>query len=123
MLGGALGSALRYGLSLWIMERVPTAFPWGTFAVNVIGSFVIGLVIALGTHSESIFASPMVRNFLVVGVLGGFTTFSSFSLQTCLLLQDGRWSMAVMNIVASLTVCLLATGAAMFLVHTVVARN
>lgn len=123
MLGGALGSALRYGLALWITEKYPTTFPWGTFAVNVIGSFVIGLVMGLGEMEGSFFASPVVRAFMVIGVLGGFTTFSSFSYQTFALMQGGHWGVAIGNVMASVFVCLLGTAGGVLLAQALTAKS
>ena len=109
MLGGALGSAARFAVSVWIAGRVGEEFPWGTFAVNVIGSFVIGFVSGLTGPDGPLMVPEVARVFIMVGILGGFTTFSSFSLQTLMLLQDGQWLWAVGNILLSVFLCLLAT--------------
>lgn len=107
-----MGSALRYALSTWISASVPGSnFPWGTLAVNVIGSFIIGLVMALAQVPGTWWASPEAKAFVVVGILGGFTTFSAFSLQTVTLLQDGYPIQALGNVVLSVGTCLLATAA------------
>ena len=119
MLGGALGSALRYALSTGISEAVPgSRFPWGTLAVNVIGSFIIGLFVGLAQDEGVWWGSPNVKAFVVVGILGGFTTFSAFSLQTVLLLQNGHILQAIMNVVVSVTTCLLFTAAGFALAST-----
>lgn len=110
MLGGAIGSALRYALSTWVAETVPSTFPWGTLAVNILGSFVIGLFMGLAQDEGVWWASPNVRAFVVIGILGGFTTFSAFSLQTVLLIQNGHFLQAAGNVVLSVALCLLATG-------------
>ena len=108
MIGGAIGSALRYAMSTWIAEAIPSTFPWGTLAVNVIGSFVIGFFTALTGPDGPLLVSPVAKAFLTIGILGGFTTFSSFSLQTMLLMQDGQWLAAAGNVLSSVVLCLLA---------------
>ena len=119
-LGGALGSALRFIVSGWVahhladpLSRVSgkslsVTFPWGTLTVNVMGSLLIGVIAALVTTEGKSMMSPTLRQFLMLGVLGGFTTFSSFSLQTLELLRDGEWFMASANILLSVGVCLIA---------------
>lgn len=84
--GGAIGAAARYLAGLWIVARLGAGFPWGTFFVNVTGSFLIGLVLVL-VQAGALPAGA--RLFLAVGVLGGYTTFSSFSYETLQLLADG----------------------------------
>ena len=108
MAGGALGSILRYGASLAIAERWGGTFPWGTLAVNVAGSFGIGLFAGITAVEGLVLVPPTVRVFVMVGIFGGFTTFSSFSLQTLNLVQDGEWLAAGGNIVFSVVLCLLA---------------
>ena len=105
-LGSGLGGMLRYLISGWIASRVGQTFPWGTITVNVIGSFSIGLLAAL-SDSQRWIGSPEMRQFLMLGFLGGFTTFSSFSLQTLRLVQDGEWWPAVGNVVGTTALCLL----------------
>src|SRR5262245_24330705 len=97
-IGGALGSVVRHGLNHWMQSRWFTPFPAGIFVVNVVGSIVIGIVaglVASGRWSVSVEA----RTFLMVGVLGGFTTFSSFSLDTLTLIRGGHLGYAVWNVV------------------------
>ena len=107
MLGGALGSASRYGISLWLAHHPQTGFPWSTLLVNAVGSLMIGLAFeALGPDGRWP-ASLEIRNFLMVGLLGGFTTYSSFSLQTLVLIQNEIWSKAAWNIISTFAVCLL----------------
>ena len=91
-LGGALGSMLRWGLTGVVQRAAGSAFPWGTFAVNVIGSLAIGAFGALAF--ERALVPPAVRTFVVPGLLGGFTTFSAFSYETLSLLRDGQWGAA-----------------------------
>ncbi|HEU5088564.1 MAG TPA: fluoride efflux transporter CrcB, partial [Roseiflexaceae bacterium] len=86
-LGAAIGANLRYGLSLWAAQRWGAAFPYGTLMINVIGSFVIGLVLVLATSRITL--SEPARLLLVTGLLGGFTTFSSFSFETYSLVTAG----------------------------------
>jgi fluoride exporter len=104
--GGALGSVLRFMLSGLVGRFAGEAMPWGTLAVNVIGSFVIGWFAAATTSGGRVFAAPEFRTFVMVGLCGGFTTFSSFSLQTLALFDDGRPLHASANIVASVALCL-----------------
>lgn len=117
MLGGALGSAARYALSVWVAGKVGEEFPWGTFAVNLIGSFVIGFVAGLTGPDGPLMVPEVVRVFIMIGILGGFTTFSSFSLQTLMLLQDGQWLWAAGNILLSVLLCLLATAGGIVLAN------
>lgn len=99
--GGTVGGALRYAVSGWVARRVGESFPWGTMAVNASGAFAIGLVAAWWPGAASPWWPP-----LVVGLLGSYTTVSSFSLQTLHLLHDGETARAAGNVVATLVVCL-----------------
>ncbi len=92
-LGGALGSLLRWGLSGMVQRATGSPFPWGTFAVNAIGSLAIGFLAALALERTLI--SPTMRLFLITGILGGFTTFSAFSYETFGLLRDAQWGAAL----------------------------
>ena len=106
-LGGAIGSIWRYWWSGFVAERIGEVFPFGTLVVNLTGSTIIGAFSGLLAHvSNSSIATPL-QQLLVVGVCGGLTTFSSFSLQTWNLLADGRWFSALVNIVCSTGFCLL----------------
>ena len=105
--GGALGSVGRYWLANVIESRAGGNFPWGTLAVNVSGSLVIGFLAAF-VGSAGVLSSPGVRLFFMVGVCGGYTTFSSFSLQTLTLLRNGEWLNAGGNILLSVALCLVA---------------
>ena len=96
--GGALGAVLRYVVSGLAHRLFGPTFPWGTLAVNVLGSFVLGLLWAL---SERAPLSPRTAAFLFVGVLGAFTTFSTYSLESFHLLRDGEVGLGVLNIVGS----------------------
>jgi fluoride exporter len=108
-LGGALGSVARYGMSLAVGRLVSDAFPWGTHLVNVLGSFVNGWYGTLTLPSGPWPASGDMRLFVMVGICGGFTTFSSFSLQTFELLRGGEEVRALAYIVASGLLCLAGT--------------
>ena len=97
-LGAVLGASGRYLLAGWVSRLVPTPFPWGTLAVNLLGCFVIGLAWGLG---ERALWAPSFRTFLFVGVLGAFTTFSSFGLETLHLLRDGDLARAAGYVLGS----------------------
>jgi len=91
-LGGAIGSGARYLVGTWIAAKWGTGFPWGTLAINVTGSFLISVVMFLGLEVGMI--GPELRLLLAVGVLGGFTTYSSFNYETLSLAQRGHWGLA-----------------------------
>lgn len=95
LLGGGIGSLARYSVSGWVHSKYAGVFPLGTLAVNLVGSFLIGVLWAL---FESATMSPTLRVFLFVGILGGFTTFSTYSLETISLLRDGDVRTALFNI-------------------------
>jgi CrcB protein len=98
--GGGAGAMLRYTLSLWIDARTGPGFPWGTFAVNVTGCFAIGVLATLA--DEHAWISPTARLLLVSGLLGGFTTFSTFGMETWQLIEDGAGWLALANAGGSL---------------------
>ena len=106
-LGSALGGMARLGCSDLMARWLGVRFPWGTLLVNVVGSFVIGFVAAFG-GTERLLGQPTVTVFVMVGVCGGYTTFSAVSLQTLALAQDGAWLRAAANLLASVLLCLLA---------------
>jgi fluoride exporter len=105
-LGGALGTAARYLLSVWLLRALGPAFPYGTLAVNVIGSFLLGAIMQAGLDTTLL--SPTTRAVLGTGVMGGFTTYSTFNYETLQYLQEGAWAMAGLNVAATLLVCLAA---------------
>ena len=108
MLGGALGTAVRYWLSGFVAMRVGEFYALGTLVVNVTGSFVIGFFATLTEPQGPFLATPNFRQFFMIGVCGGYTTFSSFSLQTLDLALDGDWWKAGSYVVFSVFGCLLA---------------
>ncbi len=105
--GSALGGIARYGLSGVVARSFGETFPWGTLVVNVTGSLAIGLVATVTGPDGRLLVSPVARQFWMPGVLGGFTTFSSFSLQTMSLAQDGEWLRAAGNVALSIVLCLV----------------
>lgn len=104
--GGAMGACLRYFISQLTLQWFGKGFPFGTLAVNILGSLMIGIVYGL-IESEYVAGHPW-RTFLSIGFIGALTTFSTFSLDTLLLMQQGAWMKAVGNIVLNLLCCLLA---------------
>ncbi|HEX3861920.1 MAG TPA: fluoride efflux transporter CrcB [Stellaceae bacterium] len=110
-LGGALGSMARFWLGALVAELLGPQFPWGTILINIIGSFVIGFFAVFSGPAGRIIASFNTRAFVMVGICGGFTTFSSFSLQTFDLAQEGKWLQAGGNVVLSVVACLIAVWA------------
>ena len=105
-LGGAVGTAARSLVSGWAPRVLGTAFPYGTFAVNVLGSFLIAVFMFIGTETTAMSAST--RIVLTTGVLGGFTTYSSFSYETMRLLQEGSTGVALANVAVTVVGCLVA---------------
>jgi CrcB protein len=105
--GSAIGGVLRYWCSGFMAERIGETFPWGTLFVNVLGSILIGVFAAVTAPDARLIVHPTVRMFFMLGLFGGFTTFSSFSLQTLNLVQDGEWLFAAANIFGSVLLCLV----------------
>ncbi|WOJ89126.1 fluoride efflux transporter CrcB [Methylocapsa polymorpha] len=108
MLGSALGGAARYWFSGVIANSFGETFPWGTILVNVSGCLVIGFFATLTGPDGRLLVGATTRQFVMVGLCGGYTTFSSFSLQTLNLARDGEWFRAGANAVLSLVLCFLA---------------
>jgi len=107
-IGGGLGSLARWGASGFVSRHWGENFPLGTLVVNVTGSFVIGLFATVTEPEGGWLAPASFRQFFMVGVCGGYTTFSSFSLQTLRLAEDSQWFKAGANAVLSLVLCLVA---------------
>ena len=106
-LGGGIGAVTRYALQGLVYRFLPATFPYGTLAVNIVGSFLIGFLMSF--FEERFLVTPALRMFLTVGVLGGFTTFSSFSYETVMLLRTGSYGLGLANVLASVGICLGAT--------------
>jgi CrcB protein len=116
-LGSALGGAARYLVSQAALSLLGPSFPYGTLTVNVIGSYLIGLIMHVGLNSTLI--SPTLRIFLTTGVMGGLTTYSAFNYETLRFAVEGDWHLGGLNIAATVAACLaagvlgLATGQAL----------
>jgi CrcB protein len=100
--GGAIGSALRYVLDGEVYRWLPATFPYGTFVVNVVGSGIFGLLVGVG-EQRLVIGSPA-RALVLIGILGGFTTFSSFAFETVQLLRDGEWWLGAVNAVGQVVI-------------------
>ena len=106
--GSALGGVARYECGLLAAAWLGDAFPWGTILINTIGSFIIGFFATITGADGRILVRSETRSFVMVGVCGGYTTFSSFSLQTFVLLRHGAWLAALANVLISMVLCLFA---------------
>ncbi|EDP98780.1 putative fluoride ion transporter CrcB [Shewanella benthica] len=102
-LGGSIGAVFRYLISIFMVQLFGSAFPFGTLLVNILGSFMMGIIYALGQVSE---VSPEIKAMVGVGLLGALTTFSTFSNETLLLIQSGAWLKAFFNITLNLSLCI-----------------
>ena len=122
MLGGALGTGARFWLSGFIAERAGEFFPLGTLVVNISGSFAVGFFAACTDPEGPVLVSPQFRQFFMIGLCGGYTTFSSFSLQTLDLARDGDWMKALLNAMLSLACCLAAVWLGRVLAVTLLAK-
>ncbi len=109
-IGGAIGSMARYAVGGMVSHKYGESFPWGTLVINVTGSFIIGVLAALSGSEGKMTPQSRVltRQLLMTGVCGGYTTFSSFSLQTLNLMQDRQWLYAGGNVVLSVVLCMIA---------------
>ncbi|NVD41093.1 fluoride efflux transporter CrcB [Ensifer sp. HO-A22] len=116
--GGAIGSMARYLVGLWTLHRWGSGFPWGTLGVNITGSFLIGFLAELIMRKFG--ASAEMRLFLITGVLGGYTTFSAFSLDTITLFERGDAALAITYIAASVVLSIVAVFAGLALMRAMV---
>jgi CrcB protein len=107
-IGGALGSMARYGISGFIAALSGGTFPYGTLTVNVTGAILIGFLATISGPDSRYFIPASGRLFMMTGVCGGYTTFSTFSLETANLMRDGQWAAALANIGFSVILCLVA---------------
>ncbi|HEY0626798.1 MAG TPA: CrcB family protein [Allosphingosinicella sp.] len=107
MIGGAIGAGVRYGVTLIAAQRASAAFPWGTWAVNLVGSLLaglaLGIILARGGEGDTI------RVFILTGILGGFTTFSAFSAETAFMIFEGQYAAAAFYVASSVIGALLLT--------------
>jgi CrcB protein len=110
-IGSAIGGVARYWCSGVAARLVGETFPWGTIVVNIVGSFIIGFFATLTGPDGRLYVGSLGRQFVMIGICGGYTTFSSFSLQTLNLMNDGEWLGAGANIVLSVVCCLVAVWA------------
>jgi CrcB protein len=113
-LGGGIGSVFRYLIGLYVHKYLPVLFPWGTFLINVTGCFLIGLF--MGMLDRGHWTAPDLKFFLVVGICGGFTTFSAFSIEGLHLLQNQQTLLAFSYITSSVVLGLLATCLGLYLI-------
>ncbi len=108
--GGALGSMVRFAVAslidLTVQKNAPIYF-WGTMLVNITGCFLIGFIFTISATEGRFYLTPLQRQFIMIGILGGYTTFSSFTLQSLLLAQDGQWGQAAINVLGSVVLCLV----------------
>jgi CrcB protein len=116
--GGALGTGARYLISGWALKILGPSFPYGTLAVNVLGSFLVAGLMYAGTETAALSAGA--RVVLATGVMGGFTTYSTFSYETMMYLQHGAWGLAALNVLVTvlgcLGACLLGWAAAQWII-------
>lgn len=122
-IGGALGSVMRFWMSGAIAARFGETFPIGTLIVNILGSLLIGFAAGLNAPDGRWIISPAMRQFLMIGFCGGYTTFSSFSLQTLKLMQDREWLYAGGNILLSVALCLIGVWLGFLLATTINSRG
>lgn len=104
--GGAVGTGARYLVSGWALRALGPSFPYGTFTVNVLGSFLLGAIMHVGLTTQML--PPDLRFVLGTGVMGGFTTYSTFNYETLEFFREGAWALGVLNVAATVALCLLA---------------
>ena len=105
--GGAIGAILRYAISVWFVTNYSSGFPWPTLIANAIGALLIGILYVL--IAEKGLVAVTWRPFLVIGLLGALTTFSSFSLETITLIEQAEWFLAVVYTLSSVLLCIMLT--------------
>jgi CrcB protein len=105
-IGGAVGAMARYHLGGWMQRLLGTSLPYGTLTVNVLGSFLLALLMVVSLETQSI--PPTLRIALGTGVMGGFTTYSTFNYESLQYLQEGAWGMGALNMAVTVLACLLA---------------
>ena len=105
--GAAAGGVLRYSVAMWFGDRAPAGFPWGTLFINITGSAFIGFFSTFSGAEGRLLVSPQVKLLVMTGICGGYTTFSTFSLETLRLMQDRQYGAAALNAVGSVLLCLL----------------
>jgi CrcB protein len=116
-IGGAAGAVSRFGLTQWVNSAFGVEYPYSTLMINVLGSFLIGLLFIL--LLERSLLAPVWRSALMVGFLGAFTTFSAFSLQALGLFEEGRFIAALSYVISSVVLCILAVAAGMFVARQI----
>jgi len=119
-LGGAVGSGARYLLSGWVLRVLGTGFPWGTLAVNLLGSFLLALILQVGLETGT--PSPTWRLALTTGAMGGFTTYSTLNNETLTYLRESAWLLGALNVAGTVLGCLLAGLAGLAVARWVVGR-
>ena len=119
-LGGAIGTAARYLVAMWAPALLGSSFPFGTLIVNAAGSFLIAFIMHVGGTTEIL--SPDLRVVLTTGVMGGFTTYSTFNYETTEYLREGAWMLATANILATVLICLAACFAGLALARAFAGR-
>ena len=120
-LGGALGSSLRFGLSELMAKLLGRSFPFGTLSVNLLGSLAMGCMFVL--VQQQVLSAQSWRPFVMVGLLGALTTFSSFSLDSLLLLEQGQWLKAMLNVSLNVVCCIMLTYGGMQLITSLLASR
>ncbi len=118
--GGAIGTAARYLTALWVPSLLGSSFPFATLIVNTLGSFLLAFIMHVGSSSEML--SPDLRAMLTTGVMGGFTTYSTFNYETTEFLREGAWPLAAANVLGTVAICLAAGFAGMAVARMVVGR-
>ena len=114
--GAGIGGALRHGVNVLVARLWSIDFPFGTLSINIIGSLLMGFIVGYLAHIGA--APPQVRLFLTTGVVGGFTTFSAFSLETVMLYERGQWALAVVYVVSSIVLSVGALVAGLLLIRS-----